>query len=198
MSRYDTVILDIGNVLVDFCWKAHIDSFGFGDEINERIAKASVLSDDWNEFDRGAIDEDEIIERFVANDPGIEAEIRRTYADITTLLKQYDGAKPFILKLKELGFKVLYLSNFSRKAEVECARELDFIPLTDGGILSWHYKLIKPDPAIYELLIEMYDLDPGRCIFFDDSLKNVEGARRCGFDAEVFKGYDEAMKLITQ
>ncbi|MBR5406100.1 MAG: HAD family phosphatase [Lachnospiraceae bacterium] len=198
MSRFDTVILDIGNVLVDFCWKEHIDSFGFDKDIKERIAKASVLSDDWNEFDRGAISEDEIIERFVANDPGIEAEIRRTYADITTLLKQYEGAKPFINKLKSMGLKVLYLSNFSEKAERECAKELDFLPLTDGGILSWNVKLIKPDPKIYKMLIDMYDLEPSRCIFFDDTPRNVEGARKCGFSAEVFVSYDEALKLITQ
>lgn len=193
----DTIIFDIGNVLVDFRWKEFIKSFGYSDEVNERVARASVLDPDWNEYDRGNLTEEEILDLFVENDPEVEKEIRTIYADFSKgLLKQKDYAKPWIRELKEHGFKVYYLSNFSYKAEHECAGELDFIPLTDGGILSYKVKMIKPDPAIYKLLAQMYDLDPANCLFFDDTPVNVEAARNCGFNAEVFNSYSQACEKI--
>lgn len=198
MKKFDTVIFDIGNVLVDFRWKEFIADFGYDEKTCERIAAASVLSGDWNEYDLGILSEEEIIEKFVENDPEIGDEIRKTYASLEGLLIRKDYAKPWIRDLKAEGYRVLYLSNFSEKADRECAAELDFIPLTDGGILSYKVKLTKPDRAIYELLIDMYDLDPSRCIFFDDTPVNVEAARKCGFNAEVFTDLETAKRSLAQ
>ena len=191
-----TIIFDIGNVLVDFRWKEFIAGFGYDEAMQERIAKASVLSDDWNEYDLGLLNEDEIIDKFIENDPGIADELKDTYRSLDGLLKQFDHAKPWISELKARGFKVLYLSNFSAKAERECAKELDFIPLTDGGILSYKVKMTKPDKRIYELLTDTYDLVPEECLFLDDTPVNVEAARAHGYRAEVFKGYEDGRRLI--
>ena len=197
-KKITTIIFDIGNVLVDFCWKKFIADFGYDEAMQERIAKASVLSDDWNEYDLGLLNEDEIIDRFVENDPGIADELRHTYRSLEGLLKQMDYAKPWIRDLRSRGFRVLYLSNFSEKAERECAEELDFIPLTDGGILSYKVKLTKPDLKIYELLTDRYSLTPSECLFFDDTLRNVEAARELGFNAGVFTDKEAAEKVISE
>ncbi len=192
----NTIIFDIGNVLVDFRWKDFIADFGYDNEIQERIARASVLSNAWREFDRGAFSEDELMDMFVRNDPGIEEQLRRTYSSIKGLLIQYDYTKPWIRELKDKGFRVLYLSNYSEKADRECADEIDFIPLMDGGILSYKVKMIKPEPEIYELLTDTYDLTPSECLFFDDTPANVEAARKHGYNAEVFTGYETARQYI--
>ncbi|MCR5507283.1 MAG: HAD family phosphatase [Lachnospiraceae bacterium] len=196
MSKIDTVIFDIGNVLVDFCWKEFIESFGYDEAINERVAKASVLSPAWNEFDRGVLEVDEILELFIKSDPGIEDEIRTIYKNIVGMLKQMDYTKAWIKELKDMGLRVLYLSNFSEIGATQCAKELDFIPLTDGGILSYKVKLTKPEKEIYELLISMYDLDPSRCLFLDDTKANVDAAIALGFQSEVFTGRQSADELI--
>lgn len=195
-KKITTIIFDIGNVLVDFCWKEHIAAFGYDEEKQRRIAAASVQSADWNEFDRGVLSREEILDLFAKNDPGIEEEIRRTYKSLKGLLKQYDYTKPWIRELKEKGYRVLYLSNFSREAETDCAEEMDFIPLTDGGILSYKEKLIKPDPRIYELLTGTYGLIPDECLFFDDTPANIKAAREHGYNAYVFEGYEAARALI--
>lgn len=192
-----TIILDIGNVLVDFAWKEFIAAKGYDDEINDRIAGATVLSDDWKQYDLGLLDEDEILDLFVENDPGVGDEIRNTFSTLTGLLIQKDYARDWIKELKAKGYRVLYLSNFSQKAERECSRELDFIPLTDGGILSYKVKKIKPDQAIYELLTRTYDLIPSQCLFLDDTWENVEAARRHGYNAEVFTGVPLQMPDIV-
>ena len=192
----NTIIFDIGNVLVDFRWKEFIAGFGYDTQMQERIAKASVLSKAWNEFDRGILTDDEIIGEFIKNDPQIAGELRHTYRSLDGLLKKMDYAIPWIHDLKKRGYRVLYLSNFSQKAERECAKEIDFIPYTDGGILSYKVKLTKPDQRIYELLTERYSLKPEECLFFDDTVCNVEAAREHGYKAEVFTDHESAMKLI--
>ena len=53
-----TIIFDIGNVLAEFTWKEHYESFGYDEQMVERIAKATVKNPDWNEFDRGAMSEE--------------------------------------------------------------------------------------------------------------------------------------------
>lgn len=193
-----TIIFDIGNVLVDFSWKEYIAGFGFSKEVQEKISKATMLSEAWDEFDRGVMEIEDIIKLFIKNDSSIEKEIRLICEDIHDMLGRREYAIPWIKELKEKGYKVLYLSNFSRKAEVECAHTLDFLPYMDGGILSYQEKVIKPEPEIYQILIDRYNLVPDECVFMDDKEINCEGARKAGIHAIVFTTKEEAEKELLK
>lgn len=186
------VIFDIGNVLVGFDWKDFYKSFGYTDEIVERIADATVRDPFWNEIDRGVMSEEEILEGFIKKDPEIEAEIRETYADYSELLHQFEYTKGLIKDLQNKGFKVYCLSNMSYKAVREC-KALDFLPMLDGYVLSCDVKLIKPDNAIYELFLDKYGLNANECVFFDDLQKNIEGAKKAGIHGIVFKDLKSAI-----
>lgn len=194
----EAVIFDIGNVLVDFCWEEYLESFGFSEEIAKRVAKATVLSSAWDEFDRGGKEEEELIDAFVENDPEIETEIRQICENIHDMLRKRDYAIPWIQELKEKGLKVYYLSNFSKKAERECAHTMDFIPYTDGGILSYAEKVIKPDPKIYQLLIDRYGLIPEKCVFLDDKEENCQGAEGVGIHAIRFTTREAAIEELKK
>ena len=54
-----------------------------------------------------------------------------------------------------------------------------------GHIFSFEEHLMKPDPAIYKLLLERYNLEPDECIFFDDRERNVLAARKLGIDSII-------------
>ena len=190
------IVFDIGNVLTDFTWNAHIHKFGFPEEICERLANATVKSPKWGEYDRGVLSDEEIVNGFVENDPGIEKEIRLMNQDLSTIVTRVDYAIPWLQELKARGFHVYYLSNFSGKVEREGAHALDFIPYMDGGILSYTVKLIKPDPAIYQCLTDRYGLNPAECLFLDDLAENVEAAKRCGWQGIVFTSKEEADRAI--
>ena len=62
-----------------------------------------------------------------------------------------------------------------------------FLKNFDGGIFSGDVKLIKPDPAIYELLESRYLLDPGHTLFIDDLKSNVEAAKKRGWHGIHFE-----------
>lgn len=53
-------------------------------------------------------------------------------------------------------------------------------------VVSGEEKLHKPDPAIYRLALDRFELGEGEGLFIDDSLPNVEAARANGFHAHHF------------
>lgn len=181
-----TIVFDIGNVLTDFCWQEFYRGFHYSDEIFERLAAATVRSEVWHEFDRGIWTDEQIIDAFIQNDPGIEKEIREVFRNTNGMVTKREYAIGWIRELKEKGYKVYVLSNFSKKCAEECADALDFLPYTDGGILSYQDKLIKPDPAIYKLLMERYHLLPKECVFIDDLERNTKAAKECGMHTVLF------------
>ena len=189
-----TIIFDIGNVLAGFKWEEFYRSFGYPEETYRRLVKATVGNSAWQEHDRGALTDDEILELFVENDPGIEKEIRKTMGNIKGMLTRFDYAIPWIQELKGKGYQVLVLSNFAEKAYRDCKEVLDFLDYVDGGILSFEDKVVKPEPEIYRLLIDRYGLKPEECFFIDDMEANVEGAKKAGIAGAVFRGNFEEMK----
>ena len=186
------IIFDIGNVLVAFQWKKYYKSFGYTEEIQERLAKATVLSEMWNEYDKGALTEQQLLDAFVRNDPQLEPVIRECLSCIDGMLHMYDYTIPWIKQLKQNGYSVYYLSNMSAAATRDCAKDLAFVNETDGGILSFRERMIKPDPAIYQLLMERYSLKPEECLFVDDTEKNIFGARNVGMQGVLFRNKEQA------
>lgn len=192
------IIFDIGNVLTAFRWKEYYAEFGYSEEILKRLAKATVLSEEWNEYDKGILSEEEILAGFIKNDPELEPVIRKCLGCITGLLRMYDYSIPWIQELKGKGYSVYYLSNLSASASRDCGPELAFIPYTDGGILSWKEKVIKPSPAIYELLMERYHLKADECVFLDDTEKNVMGAKAVGMYGVLFRNKEQACEELRK
>lgn len=192
------IIFDIGNVLSDFCWKEFLLDQGMSEEMAMRIGRATTMHPVWNEIDRGVWSTEQLLKAFVENDPEIEEEIRRAYADIHGIVRPRAYAIPWIKELKAKGYNVYYLSNFSQKAEEECADSLAFIPYTDGGILSFREKITKPDPGIYELLLKRYGLKAEESVFLDDTPRNVEGAKAVGMQAVCFRSKEQAEEELQK
>ncbi len=188
------IIFDIGNVLTDFRWRDFLEDKGFDEPMIRRIAAASVKNPLWSELDRGVWTEEQLMAAFVAEDPEIERELHLAYDEIHGMVTIRDYSIPLLKELRKNGYKVWYLSNFSRKAELECADALAFMPYMDGGILSYQEKLIKPDPEIYQRLLRRYGLTAEECVFVDDTPVNVESAEAQGIRAIVFDSKDQALE----
>ena len=185
------VIFDIGNVLTDFRWKGFLEDNGFSGEVLDRIAKASVLSPVWPELDRGVWSFEEVMAGFIKNAPELEKELHQAFDDMTDIVTIRDFAIDWIKELKAKGFSVYYLSNFSEKIERECEAALVFRGETDGGILSWMDRLIKPDPAIYQLLLDRFGLKADECVFIDDTKVNIEAGEALGIHGIVYRSLEQ-------
>ena len=191
------VIFDIGNVLTDFAWQEMYREKGLAGETFERVVKATVQSPYWCELDRGVMTFAEVLDKFVSLDTEMEDEIRRVLLDTHGIVTGRAYATPWVCSLKEQGLKVYVLSNFSEKIWRDCKDALEFFDYTDGGIVSYKEHLIKPDPAVYELLLKRYGLEAGECVFIDDLKENVETAIAKGIHGIVFKTYEQAKKELN-
>ena len=191
-----TIIFDIGNVLTVFGWKNFLKSFGFDAETEEKVAKATMDNPFWNEFDRGMLNEEEMLAGFIRNDPSVEKEIRQIYENLHGILTKADYAIPWIKELKAKGYQVLVLSNFSSKVARENPDALEFLEYVDGGILSYQDGVIKPDPAIYRLLLDRYGLKPEECVFLDDIQKNLDAAKAFGIHTILFRSMEQAREEL--
>lgn len=186
------IVFDIGNVLTDFRYRGFLQDKGLDEAMIDRVERCTVDTPYWHEFDRCAISYDQVVENFASLDPGIGDILRSVFADLKGMVTPRDYAIPWIEKIKAAGYKVYYLSNFSEKAYNECRDALEFDKYCDGGIYSFTERLVKPDPAFFNLLLDRYGLKASECVFFDDTEKNVKAAIECGLNAFVFTDLDKA------
>ena len=127
------VIFDIGNVLLDFCWKDHIARFGFQGEKADRIAQAMMLGPIWPKLDLGLESDEDILEQFVAHTPELEQEIRLVFSDLSTIVREYEGSVDWIESLKARGYHTYYLSNYGERPLL---RGPD-LQIQTGSLPSW-------------------------------------------------------------
>ena len=193
------IIFDIGNVLAYFRWKDLFAELGFTGEKFDRIAAATILHPTmWPEFDRSLMSDEEIISSCIEREPEYEADIRMIFERTELLIEEYAYSYGWIKDLKERGYKVYLLSNYGKtsfEAAVNHGR-LSFMPLIDGGVISYEVKIVKPEPGIYESLIKKYDLIPEECVFLDDREDNVKAAMKKGFYGIVVEGYEQAAEAL--
>ncbi len=194
-NKIDTVIFDIGNVLMEFDYMPFIKKLLGDDETVEHVNNAIWRTRYWDELDRGE-DTEKMLAKMIAAEPGYEEQIRITFDRVCECMKGCDYAIPWIRSLQKQGFRVLYLSNYSPYAMAAKPDVLNFVPFMDGGIFSCDVRINKPDPEIFRLLIAKYDLTPGNCIFIDDNLDNIETAGKLGFNAIQFRGYEQASREV--
>lgn len=86
-------------------------------------------------------------------------------------------------KLKEKGYGIYILSNYSQELFEKHTKDAPFISLADGVVVSYQIHITKPDEKIYRYLLDKYNLKAEECIFFDDREENTEAARKLGIEA---------------
>ncbi len=192
------IVFDIGGVLADFRLREFMMEKGLDAPTIKRVLKASVMNPYWGKFERGEVTEEETLQAFSAADPEIEREIRLAYTDLTGMLVIRDYAIPLVQRLKEAGYGVYYLSNYSKKAYDECAESLAFMPYMDGGIVSFKVGLNKPDARIFRIFLDRFGLRAETCVFIDDTEENVITAQKLGFAGIVYKGFHALVEELRK
>jgi len=193
----DTIIFDFGGVLVDWNPRYLYKSYFRDDKKMEQFLN-QVCTDEWNtEQDRGRSLE-EGTGLLVKEFPESEKEIRMYYDGWETMLRDAIWESVEILKELKQRYKMYGLTNWSAETFPVALKRFDFFQLFDGILVSGEEKLIKPDPKIYELMMERFGLKPENCLFIDDNLKNVEASKKFGIETIHFVNPEELRKELTR
>jgi 2-haloacid dehalogenase len=185
--RFDTVVFDLGGVLVD--WNPrYLYRRLFDDEAAMERFLAEVCTSHWNEQQDAGRPWREAIAALSAEHPqhaGLIAAYRERWDE---MLRGPIAASVAILdELRARGVPLYALTNWSHETFPLARRRFRFMETFLGIVVSGEERLIKPDPAIFQRLLSRYGLDPARTVYIDDAPRNVAAAARLGMHALHFR-----------
>ncbi|NLD63892.1 MAG: HAD-IA family hydrolase, partial [Bacteroidales bacterium] len=108
------------------------------------------------------------------------------------------GTVEIFRKLKSGGMPLYALSNWSHEGFPVAYNRYDFMKEFDGLVVSGYEKLLKPDHAIYRVLIERYNLIPSESVYIDDNRPNTDAAAELGFHAIHFLSPDQLREELIR
>ena len=193
MQAIDTVVFDIGNVLIPWNPRWLFRKLLADEAALERFLEEVDFSA-WNAQHDAGQSFVHGIAQHGARFPHYR-HLLQAYFDRweETIAEPVEESVALARRLREAGYRTLALTNFSTETFPRALRLNPFLKEFEGIMVSGEEKLMKPDPAIYRLLCERYSVKPGQCVFIDDSLPNVEGARRIGMHALHFGSIDQLL-----
>ena len=181
-SAIKNIIFDFGGVVMDWNPRYFFKDYFNDDEKMEFFLK-HIAEDDWNaEQDRGrSLQEGTEIQ--IQKFPEWENELRAYYDNWCTMLKSDIPENVEVLrKLEHSDYELFGLTNWSAETFPYALENYDFFNVFKGKIVvSGTEQLIKPDPKIWEVLLERYQLKSEESVFIDDNPKNIEVAETLGF-----------------
>lgn len=191
------IIFDLGGVLVDFHPKKGMEKIGFSEEEVEVFMK-QIFSGLWEYCDQYPLEDGEIRALFKEHVPGYEKQVDMLWDNLTNVTGVRPYANEWLAKLKESGYRLYVLSNYGKNSFEINSKTYDFLKYFDGMVISYEEVLLKPDPKIYNRVLEKFDLQASECVFIDDRKENVDGAIACGIDAIVFTSYEDASAKLDE
>jgi HAD superfamily hydrolase (TIGR01509 family) len=140
-------------------------------------------------LDRGTCDSQEYYRRifsYAGVTRGEEkiAEIART--DFDTWKNINDETVHLMRDVKRLGYKTAVLSNMPRDFLTWAWESVPVFHEVDAAIFSCDLNMIKPEEAIYRVLIDALGCEYREVVFFDDLEDNIAKAKELGIYGFVF------------
>lgn len=176
------IIFDFGGVLMDWNPRYFYTDY-FKDAERMEFFLKNIATDEWNaEQDRGrSLSEGTKLQ--IGLHPDWEAELLAYYDNWATMLKCDIPENVAVLrKLENTPYEVFGLTNWSAETFTYALSNYDFFKIfKDKIVVSGTEKLIKPDPKIWQVLLERYQIKAEESLFIDDSRKNIEVAESLGF-----------------
>ena len=192
------IILDMGNVLLE--WNKDKILQGISDTKKDYLIldKSIFQSGLWETLDLGTISREELVLKVVSM-------IGRTYQkkveeviwNWPNYIEIFTEVFPILSEVKKKGHRIFVLSNTSKVFYDLLEEQLSPIKeLLDGFVLSCDIKAIKPDLAMFEEILDKYQLDPTNCVFLDDIEDNTIAAQKLGIKSYQVKKRSDVVDIL--
>jgi 2-haloacid dehalogenase len=192
------IVFDIGSVLIHYDPEIPFKRL-IPDDKERRWFFDNVCTSAWNiEQDRGRSwtdAENLLIDQYPDHEDLIKA-FRKHWNEMVP--HSYDGSVAIFEQLIDHGKDLTMLTNFSSDTFREALEIFPFLKRPRGVTVSGDVKLIKPDPAIYELHTKTFGLKRDATFFIDDNPANIAAAKTHGWQAVLFTSPEQLVKDIEQ
>ena len=102
-----------------------------------------------------------------------------------------EGTVAILAALKRQGWEIHALTNWSSETFPIALERYEFLQWFEHIVVSGDEHLKKPDPRIYEVLLNRIGRSASECVFIDDSAANVAAAADLGFATIHFESPEQ-------
>ena len=101
------------------------------------------------------------------------------------------GTVEILRQLKQAGYPLYGLSNWSAETFPYARKKYDFFDLFDDMVISGEVGHVKPDPEIFQILLDKIGRPAQECLLIDNSLPNIHQAEKMGFAVVHFQSPEQ-------
>jgi 2-haloacid dehalogenase len=203
MTKVTTVVFDVGRVLVQWDLR-HLFAKLIDDPVELEWFLSHVVTTQWHFQHDAGRPLSEMVPELKAEFPAYAAHIDAYATRFNeTIPEAVPGAFEIVEELAARGVPLFAITNFGAEFWDGFRPTQPVFDHFRDIVVSGVEKLVKPDPAIYQLALTRFGLAPGEAIFIDDSLPNVVAARENGFvgyhftDADGLRSELRALRLLA-
>ena len=193
------IVFDIGGVLVDWNPKFLYRKVFNGNEEKVDFFLTEICPYSWNlEQDKGRPFEEAVAEK-TAEFPEYELQIR-AYDErwIETVGESYPETVRILGDLRDKDYLLCALTNWGAEKYALLRERYNFLNWFEETVVSGDVGVLKPDPAIYQILLERIQCEAQQCLFIDDREANVIAASQLGFDVVHFTSADNLLMELKE
>ncbi|MDD2551468.1 MAG: HAD family phosphatase [Dysgonamonadaceae bacterium] len=180
MTEIKNIVFDFGGVLVD--WNpTYLYSKLFDNETEMNHFLENICTPEWNirqDAGRPLVKATELLQ---AKHPEYKELIGHYYGRWDEMLGGDIKENVRVLEMLRPKYTLFGLTNWSAETITIAYNKYDFFKHFDGIVVSGDENIVKPDPKLYQVLLNRYNLKANESLFIDDNLKNIEIAREMGF-----------------
>lgn len=178
MAEINTIIFDLGGVLIDWNPLYVFNDKYFETEEKRNYFFGNICTSDWNEEQDAGRSIVEATQMLIEKYPEWEQPIRDYYGRWTEMLKApIPDTVEIFRQLKSSGkYKIYALTNWQAGLFDIALVRYNFLHWFDGRVVSGEEKTRKPFPEFYQRLLDRYNVKPQEAFFIDDNLRNVKAA----------------------
>jgi 2-haloacid dehalogenase len=186
--KIDTIIFDLGGVLVDWNPKYLYEKV-FDTQEEVKWFLKNVCTSDWNIEQDGGRTIEEANSLKIAEFPEYEDEIKLFY---NRWEEMFTGAIEKSVEIQQElinnpNYRVYALTNWSAEKWEKGKELFPFFNDFEGVIVSGQENMRKPHDEIYQLILDRFSINPKTTVFIDDNLENTIASARNGIESIRFK-----------
>lgn len=198
VREVSALVLDFGNVITlppdegAFDRMAELLTGGDSRAADFRAAEfRAAYAASRSEYDRGALSAHEywrLVGKSLGREPSSGETEKLRALDVAAWFRFDPAMVGWLSAIRPSVRRLALLSNINDDGVEALRRMAPWLGTFDLLVLSCEHKVVKPDAAIFGILVDRLGVEPGGCLFVDDIAANVEGARAAGLNAHRYEG----------
>lgn len=198
-STIKAIIFDYGNVLLEWNPKLVYQRFFPDDPEGMEKFLHEINFMEWNAHQDRGRSFAEGVEILSAQFPQY-AELIRAYYEHwpDSIGEAVTGTIELLKQLKKAGYPLYGFSNWSAETFPLARAKYDFFDLLDDMVISGAVGFVKPEPEIYQIMLDKIGRPSQECLFIDDSLPNILQANKIGFQTIHFQSPTQLEEELKQ